>query len=305
VGTELAESQQDDTPWSRDAKMSGETSAEDRIALQPPTQHTMPFAISHTAAVLPLGRQLRRMKLLSAAVIGSMVPDFSVFLPLRMSRYETHSLEALFTFCLPIGLICYWAFQLHIKPATLQLMPDRLYDLWRDEGESAPVASWRQWLLAAIGIVFGALTHLVWDGFTHTGGRGVALLSMFDDVRIELFDMNMSWYRAAQHVSSVIGLLFVMFFFWRTIAAAAVHDFTQPRLFDKRQRHLWFYLYAGVAALSAAILAPAMVARAHRIGTLGIVAEGLAVASMWGIVISLVLVSVPIRSKLKRYRARA
>lgn len=264
----------------------------------------MPFTISHTAAVLPLGRQLRRMKLLSAAVIGSMVPDFSVFLPVRLSRYETHSLVALFTFCLPIGLICYWAFQLHIKPATLQLMPDRMYDLWRDEGESAPVTSVRQWSLAAIGVIFGTLTHLIWDGFTHTGGRGVVLLSVFDGVQIGLFGMNMSWYRAAQHVSSVIGLLFVMFFFWRTIANAAVHDFAQPRLFDKPQRHVWFYIYAGVATVSAAILAPAMTARAHRIGAFGDIAEGLAVASMWGIVISLVVVSVPIRVKLNRYRNR-
>jgi hypothetical protein len=265
----------------------------------------VPFTISHAAAVLPLGRQLRRMKLLSAAVIGSMVPDFSLFLPVRLARYETHSLEALLTFCLPIGLICYWAFQLHIKPATHQLMPDRLYDLWRDEGESAPVVSSRQWLLAAIGIVFGALTHLIWDGFTHTGGRGVVLLSMLDDLEIEFFGMTVSWYRLAQHVSSVIGLLFVMFFFWRTIASAAVHDFTQPRLFDKRQRHVWFYIYAGVAAVCAAILAPAMVASANRIGTLGDIAGGLAVASMWGILIALVTVSVPIRLKLERYRKQS
>lgn len=262
----------------------------------------MPFTLSHIAAVLPLGRQLRRLKLLSAAVIGSMVPDFDVFLQLKLPRYETHSVEALFTFCLPLGLICYWVFQLHIKPATLQLMPDRLYELWRDEGESAPATSWRQWLLAAIGILFGALTHLVWDAFTHTGGRGVVLLGSFDDVRVDLFGMTMSWYRAAQHTSSVIGLSFVIFFVWRTIANAAVHDFAQPRLFDKRQRHAWFYLYAGVAAAFAAILAPAMVARAGRIGALGNIAGGMAIASMWGMLISLVAVSVPIRLKLRRYR---
>lgn len=263
----------------------------------------MPFTISHTAAVLPFGRQLRRLKLLSAAVIGSMVPDFSLFLPMRFSRYETHSIEALFTFCLPIGLICYWAFQLHIKPATLQLMPDRLYDLWRDEGESAPVMSLRQWLLASIGIVLGALTHLVWDGFTHTGGRGVVLLSRFDGVTVDLFGMTMSWYRAAQHVSSVIGLLFVMFFLWRTIATAAAHDTARARLFDKRERHVWFYNYAGIAIVCAAILTPVMVARSNRIGTLGDIIGGLAVASMWGMVLSLISVSVPVRLRLRRYRA--
>ena len=46
----------------------------------------MPFTISHAAAVLPFIRPLARWRLLSAAVIGSMVPDFGWCKPQDMSQ---------------------------------------------------------------------------------------------------------------------------------------------------------------------------------------------------------------------------
>jgi len=52
----------------------------------------MPFTISHAAAVLPFSRWLKSRQLLSAAVIGSMAPDFGVFLPLHLPRAETHTI---------------------------------------------------------------------------------------------------------------------------------------------------------------------------------------------------------------------
>ena len=70
----------------------------------------MPFTISHAAAVLPFSRLLARWQLLSAVVIGAMVPDFGLFFPWRMPRFETHSAAALFTFCLSVGMAIYWVF---------------------------------------------------------------------------------------------------------------------------------------------------------------------------------------------------
>src|SRR3954470_22830541 len=166
----------------------------------------MPFTISHTAAVLPFGRMLRRAKLLSAAVIGSMVPDFGVFMPDYWTRYETHGIMPLFRFCLPLGLVCYWIFQLHIKPATLELMPGRLHQLWREEGRAAPWLSVKQWMLAAVGVLLGAVTHLTWDAFTHEGARGVRLLSGFEEKQLTFAGFQMPWYDFLQQASSVLGL---------------------------------------------------------------------------------------------------
>ena len=75
----------------------------------------MPFTISHAAVVLPFSRLLARWRLLSAVVIGAMVPDFGLFFPWRVHRFETHSAMALLTFCLPVGLVTYWAFQYLVK----------------------------------------------------------------------------------------------------------------------------------------------------------------------------------------------
>ena len=72
----------------------------------------MPYTISHAAAVLPFSRWLKPRRLLSAAVIGSMIPDLGYLLPHDLPRVETHSLHALFTFCVPAGLACYWLFQI-------------------------------------------------------------------------------------------------------------------------------------------------------------------------------------------------
>ena len=109
----------------------------------------MPFTISHAAVVLPFARLLVRWRLLSAFVIGAMVPDFGLFFPWRMHRFETHSALALLTFCLPVGLATYWAFQYLIKTPMLEVLPEGAYARWRPFAAPADFASIRQWVLAA------------------------------------------------------------------------------------------------------------------------------------------------------------
>ena len=121
----------------------------------------MPFTISHAAVVLPFARLLVRWRLLSAFVIGAMVPDFGLFFPWRMHRFETHSALALLTFCLPVGLTTYWAFQYLIKAPMLEVLPEGAYARWRPFSSPADFASIRQWVLAGCGVLTGAVTHLV------------------------------------------------------------------------------------------------------------------------------------------------
>ena len=141
----------------------------------------MPFTISHTAVVLPFSRWLARWQLLSAATIGAMVPDFRMFFP-GVPRVETHSLTALFTFCLPVGLVTYWVFQRVIKSPILEVLPEGPYARWRPFAAEADIRSIRQWLLAGVGVLGGALTHLVWDAFTHEAA-GVCACSPCSTIR--------------------------------------------------------------------------------------------------------------------------
>src|ERR1700723_2769498 len=206
----------------------------------------MPFTISHTAAVLPFSRWLARWQLLSAATIGSMVPDFRVFFP-GMPRVETHSFTALFTFCLPVGLITYWLFQRLIKSPILEVLPEGPYARWRPFAAEANIRSLRQWLLAAGGVLAGAVTHLIWDGFTHDGGRGVRMFPVLDD-SIDIGSRHIPSIYVLQDLGSLIGLaavLAMLCYGMRRGPETAVPN----RLIPSRERSVWSLIYALAAGI--------------------------------------------------------
>src|SRR3954465_14023561 len=82
----------------------------------------MPFTLSHPAAILPLRKYLP----LSALLIGSMSPDFEY--PLRLAAVSrfSHSLPAIFYFCLPVSLLLLLLFHRLIKRPALELLPPYL-----------------------------------------------------------------------------------------------------------------------------------------------------------------------------------
>jgi hypothetical protein len=201
----------------------------------------MPFTISHTAIVLPFSRLLARWQLLSAAVIGAMVPDFRIFFS-GLPRVESHSALALLTFCLPVGLSTYWMFQLLIKTPMVEVLPDGPYARWRPFAREANVRSWRQWLLAAGGILAGALTHLIWDAFTHDGGRGVRMFPVLDDSIIDIGNRHLPAIYVMQDLGSLIGLATVL-----AMVAYSLRRGQQPavpnRLMPSRERLGWMLIY--------------------------------------------------------------
>ncbi len=118
----------------------------------------MPFTISHAAAVLPFSRFLARRRVLSAALIGSMVPDFGWFTPWRPTRFETHSVIGLLAFCLPAGLAAFWVFQRLIKTPLIELLPDGAYARWRAIAAPADYTDPMQWIWASCGLRRGSGT---------------------------------------------------------------------------------------------------------------------------------------------------
>ena len=178
----------------------------------------MPFTVSHIAAVLPGYRPLTRARIFTAAVIGSMVPDFGVVLPSRIlslllpggvSRLGTHSLVGLFTFCLPVGLVTYWLTLLLIRPAALEVLPDGAYVRLRAAPPPPSIKQLSAWLYAAAALLLGACTHLVWDAFTHENARGVRMFPLLTDYGPEMSGHPIQLYRWLQHGSSAVGLAVV------------------------------------------------------------------------------------------------
>ncbi len=170
----------------------------------------MPYTISHVAVAVPVSRLLARMRILSAVVIGSMVPDFGYLMPTRPARFETHSVLALATFCLPVGLLSYWIFQRLMKTPLMSILPDQAYLRWRPYAAPASWGSLRQWLLAVGGVLGGAVAHLAWDAFTHEDGRGVRMVPELSDTFLVVRHHMVTGAMFLQGMSSFLGLLLVL-----------------------------------------------------------------------------------------------
>ncbi len=125
----------------------------------------VPFTLSHAAAVLPLHRRGRHELPLSALMVGSMAPDFGYFLSQETNRLVTHSFTGLLTFALPWGIAAWFFYVAVLEKATITLLPDRWHTRFAHTERITPSLVLR----ACIAIVLGALTHIVWDAFTHRG----------------------------------------------------------------------------------------------------------------------------------------
>ncbi|HEY4975272.1 MAG TPA: DUF4184 family protein, partial [Steroidobacteraceae bacterium] len=203
----------------------------------------MPFTVSHIAAVLPAHRLLTRANLFTAAVIGSIVPDFGLLAPVAMTRWQTHSVAALFTFCLPVGLATYWLTLLLLRPAVLEVVPDGAYVRLRAAQPPAPISRLSAWLYAAAALLFGAGTHLIWDAFTHENARGVRLIPFLTDYGPEMSGHPLHLYRWLQYGSSMVGLAVVAaaLLLWLRHAPAPLEP--PPRRLSRPERLAWLGAY--------------------------------------------------------------
>ncbi len=263
----------------------------------------MPFTISHTAIFLPFSRLLVRRRLLSATLIGAMVPDFRLFFP-GISRVETHSAIALFTFCLPVGLLTYWLFERWIKTPIVEVLPEGAYARWRPYAAEGDLRSLRQWLLAALGILGGAISHLVWDGFTHEGGRGVRMFPVLDESLIDIGQRHVPGMYVMQDLSSLVGMAAVLAVVCYALRSGATSPVPERRV-PHAERIRWMLLYVATAmAFGAAFYLGPRLGRPLSHSIVGRVSD-VAIASLRGLAAALVCVSLALQLRLRALRYRS
>lgn len=176
----------------------------------------MPFTPSHAAAVLPFRQQLP----LSALVIGSMSPDFDYFVRLSFDSRYSHTLEGIVVFSVPLGLGVYVLFHRFIKYPLFALLPEseqrRLMPALLAGDEPF---SWRRFRTVLLALFVGALTHSVWDSFTHLG-YVVKLLPVLETELLRLGETPIEVYKLLQDLSTVAGatVLTAAYMQWRKSA---------------------------------------------------------------------------------------
>lgn len=142
----------------------------------------MPYPFAHPAAVLPLAGPMGRLAVPSALAIGSVLPDLWYLAPI-VTRAQSHGLEGLFWFCLPVGVLAYALFHLLLKEPLIALVSPRLGAF------SAPGLPRAPWYAVLISLGVGAATHQLWDALTHSNDYAV---------------QGHNW---AQHASTLLGTL--------------------------------------------------------------------------------------------------
>ncbi|MGQ0620586.1 MAG: DUF4184 family protein [Panacagrimonas sp.] len=161
---------------------------------------TVPFTLAHPAAVIPLGRYGD----LTALVIGSMVPDFAYILGTPIPRYLSHSVLGLFVFCLPLGLVAYVTYCGLLRSPLVALAPEGFAR--RLGPQRLLPRTGREWMLIGNAILIGALTHLLWDEFTHASWRQGQLFPWLDAELMSVGGQPLRALDAFGYLSAVVGI---------------------------------------------------------------------------------------------------
>jgi hypothetical protein len=160
----------------------------------------MPLTLSHPAAVLPL----RRLGLpMTSMVIGSMVPDIPLYLGSRRGYDLAHSPLGVPTVDVVGALIVVVLWFAILRDPLVDLAPSAI----RSRLTPRARLTRPQWLLAPVGALIGAVTHVAWDSFTHYDRWGSDHVGW---LRSE--HLGMAGLKWAQYASGVLGLAVVGWF---------------------------------------------------------------------------------------------
>lgn len=217
----------------------------------------MPWTFAHPAAVVPLRSLCPRWLSFPALILGAMAPDISYYVGMHGKwRGFCHTPEGILSVCLPASLLLLALLLRFAGPLTV-LLPEPHRALVRAQLQPPPHPAWRAWAVAALSVLIGATTHVLWDSFTHEGHWGTELLSELDEPLLDAVDRQFHATHLLQHLSTAAGVAVLAVLYRRTLR-------TRPRpaptpLDGQRKRLLFGCLVVAalVGALSAYALTPA------------------------------------------------
>lgn len=148
---------------------------------------------------------------MSALIIGSLAPDMEYLFHLAPRSGFSQTLPGLFLFCLPAGLIAMWIFHRIWKAPMVAVFVEG----HEHHAKPFPFGPFPRFLRLCCAILIGALSHIIWDSFTHDHGWLVQEVEGLRQSIHVVGRMELPLYLILQHVSTVVGLavlLFVVFY---------------------------------------------------------------------------------------------
>ncbi|MFD9204538.1 DUF4184 family protein, partial [Streptomyces anthocyanicus] len=216
----------------------------------------MPFTLSHAAAVLPAVRAdgSGRGRLVPAVLVaGSFAPDMTYYaasvLPEAMEFGDfTHSFTGVFTFDVLVAWALVGAWLVLREPLVALLPRSRQGRIGAFLRCGAPRARPRPslalwWYVSAAS---GALTHVVWDAFTHLDRWGMRVLPVLGR---EIAGSPLYWY--LQYGGSALAAVVIAVFLMVALRRQPDAEPVGVPVLSARDRWLAGALIGGCAAVAA------------------------------------------------------
>ena len=145
-----------------------------------------------------------------------MAPDFIYFLCPPLSWHHVgHTFPGLVLFCIPAGLAVLYAFHRIFKRPLVLLMPRPVrVKLWPHCGPYRLLPPRRVAWISTL-IFLGAVTHVVWDGFTHEEGWAPRDYPQLKAVLITVAGHEVHCFGLLQYGSSLLGLGLLAWWSWQ------------------------------------------------------------------------------------------
>lgn len=196
----------------------------------------MPWTFSHPSIVFPI-KQSRIGKNLNlpALIVGSTSPDLLYSFGLYQSATTAHDLLGWFYTAFPFCLLVFILNYLLRNPLKC-VSPIPLYE---------PIKpNIRALSLFVLSLYIGAITHIVWDSFTHETGTAVRFFSVLQAQLLQGMtdSQEIAIYKLLQHLGSVLGLLYLC---WKYIQYQRKQDAS-----TQKENRIKLYRLIGIGFLS-------------------------------------------------------
>ncbi|MED4682969.1 DUF4184 family protein [Bacillus mycoides] len=171
----------------------------------------MPFTFAHPAAVLPFAKKHSSYISVTALILGSMAPDFEYFLYFRPYGIIGHTWAGFFYLNLLLVFLLAYAYHFILKGPFITHLPKPFASYYKYVVDAKwGLYTWKNFFVFCYSALFGMVTHVVWDAFTHKTGYFVMEMPLLQQ---EVYSIPI--YKFLQHGSTCFGLLLLIYVLWK------------------------------------------------------------------------------------------
>jgi hypothetical protein len=179
----------------------------------------VPFTyLSHQAPVLAVKRRWPAAFDGTAMVLGSMAPDWAYAADGTRLAFDGHSIGGVVLFCIPAAVLAGMILR-RAAPVLFAFLPSPA---------AMPVRQLRAlgrrrppWTMTVVSAGFGALTHVVWDLFTHDGDWGPRNIAWLRSRALIALGHHLSWADVLQLASHVVGAVVATYLLSRILRSGS------------------------------------------------------------------------------------